>query len=81
MNKCYDCIYRGNVSGDAHSCCRYPKNETGMFDLFSAQNMKNSRKLNIKGDPHGVRMGWFMWPTNFDPTWLINCDGFKAKEN
>jgi hypothetical protein len=79
MPKCYECKFRGNVPGDAHSCCRYPGNETGMFDMFSAKNVENCKKLNIKASAHGVRMGWFMWPTNFDPTWLENCDGFEEK--
>ena len=62
---CYECEYRGIIPGDAHSCCRHPGKAT---------------ELNIKGDPHGVRCGWFMWPMNFDPIWLLNCDGFKQKE-
>jgi len=23
---------------------------------------------------------WFIWPVNFDPVWLENCDGFEPKE-
>jgi hypothetical protein len=25
-------------------------------------------------------MGWFVWPLNFDPVWLENCDGFSDNE-
>jgi hypothetical protein len=39
----------------------------------------NPDKLNIKGNPHGIRNGWFNWPMNFDPTWLEQCEGFHAK--
>jgi hypothetical protein len=74
---CYNCIHRGNVPGDAHSCCRYPGTSTGMFDLFLNGDIR--RKLNIKGNEHGIRCGWFMWPVNFDPVWLENCDGFEKK--
>lgn len=35
---------------------------------------------NVKGHEHGKRMGWFLWPFNFDPTWLISCDGFEKKD-
>lgn len=77
---CYSCIHRGTIPGDAHSCCHYPGNKTGMFDLF-IQPANNAEKLNIKAHPHGVRNGWFMWPVNFDPVWLLNCDGFQEKEN
>jgi hypothetical protein len=30
--------------------------------------------------PHGICNGWFIWPINFDPVWLENCDGFESKE-
>lgn len=80
MNECYKCKYRKNVPGDAHSCCRYPGNETGMFDFFSRNNARNAKKLNIKAEPYGVRSGWFFWPVNFDPVWLLNCNGFTPKE-
>lgn len=81
MIDCYKCKYRGNVPGDAHSCCRYPGNKTGMFDFFKNENKKNERKLNIKAELHGVMNGWFFWPVNFDPVWLINCNGFTPKED
>ena len=80
MINCYKCKYRGNVPGDAHSCCQYPGNKTGMFDFFENENKKNAQKLNIKAELHGIRNGWFFWPINFDPAWLINCDGFTPKE-
>jgi hypothetical protein len=28
----------------------------------------------VKGDAHGIRSGWFFWPFNYDPTWLVSCD-------
>jgi len=37
-------------------------------------------ELNIRGNPHGIKRGWFSWPYNFDPVWLENCDGFEEKE-
>jgi hypothetical protein len=35
--------------------------------------------LGIKGNAHGIRRGWFMWPANFDPVWLDSCNGFTPK--
>ena len=80
MIDCYKCKYRGNIPGDAHSCCRYPGNKTGMFDYFENENKKNAQKLNIKAELHGIKNGWFFWPVNFDPVWLISCNGFMPKE-
>lgn len=83
---CYDCEYRGTIAGDCHSMCNHPevKQDSNMFgalvDMMSGKNVEAAKKLNIKGNPHGIRSGWFMWPANFDPTWLENCDGFKAKK-
>lgn len=31
----------------------------------------------VEGHSHGIRNGWFMWPFNFDPVWLISCDSFE----
>ena len=85
MNKpdCYTCEHRGMVAGDRHSCCEYPGNDTGILSFFSPANKKNAIKLGIKGHPQGIRRGWFMWPVNFDPTWLIECNGYleKIKKN
>ena len=86
MPNCYECEYRGTIPGDAHSMCHHPevKQDSNMFmalaDMLAGKNEGAVRKLNIRGNAHGIRSGWFMWPANFDPTWLENCDGFKSKE-
>ena len=77
---CYECKFRGSVPGDAHSCCKYPGTATGILDYFSSKNPLIAEKLNIKGNAHGIRSGWFMWPVNFDPVWLENCDGFTKED-
>jgi len=33
-------------------------------------------EANVTATIHGIRQGWFYWPVNFDPTWLLTCDGF-----
>lgn len=38
----------------------------------------NNHSAKVLGHPHGVRKGWFRWPVNFDPVWLLECDGFSA---
>ena len=76
---CYKCKYRREIPGDIHSACAYPGNKIGILDMFM-QTSDNRKKLNIKADPIGIKNGWFMWPVNFDPAWLENCDGFEAKD-
>jgi hypothetical protein len=34
----------------------------------------------VKANPHGVANGWFLWPMNFDPVWLEDCELFEKKE-
>lgn len=32
------------------------------------------------GNDIGIREGWFFWPLNFNPVWLISCNGFSDKK-
>ena len=82
----YDCKYRRDIPGDAHSSCNHPllngkdNNPFGaMVEMLSGKFNKAAHELNIKGNPHGIRSGWFFWPANFDPTWLESCNGFTDR--
>ena len=88
---CYKCVYRKEVPGDAHSMCSHPealakiKNDPvaeviAIFGSVGRGPGLHVRALGVTGNSHGVRMGWFNWPLNFDPVWLLTCDGFMAKE-
>ena len=79
---CYTCKYRGRgrVPGKALSCCNYPGNKTGIFTAFDKANAKNMSKLRIKADRVGIQNGWFFWPINFDPVWLIHCNGYEENK-
>lgn len=90
--KCHDCEYRGSIPGDAHSCCKHPYvKDNPIIELscimaiavrtqLGQEQVGIFEPLNIEANPHGVKSGWFCCPTNFDPVWLTNCDGFKEKE-
>ena len=83
---CYECRYRGDVPGDAHSCCHHPlvKQDDNPFgalvDMLAGKNTAAAKQLNITANPTGIRRLWFLWPANFDPVWLETCNGFVAKE-
>ncbi len=89
---CYECEWRGSVPGSAHICCKHPslKEATDnpmlqMAGIFASVGrfppmVVNSPELNIKGNQHGIKSGWFNFPFNFDPVWLEECNGFKPKE-
>jgi hypothetical protein len=78
---CYDCLWRKDAIGSAHSTCCFPGTKTGMLDCFMKENLILSEVLNIQASSHGVNKGWFMFPVNFDPVWLRNCYGFTDKTN
>lgn len=63
MNKpnCYECKYRGEVPGSAHSEC-------------------TNKNAKVEGHETGIKRGWFYHPFNFDPVWLISCDGYESKQ-
>ena len=81
---CYECKHRRNVPGDCHSSCAHPANgnETNQLESMVMLMMGRAPKAGNKvvGDPHGIRAGWFMYPMNFDPAWLVSCEGFEEKE-
>ena len=87
---CYECKHRGTLPGNAHSRCRHPSNGKSedplleMLGIFASVGrtppMQMETGLNVKGNPQGVRNGWFNWPWNFDPVWLESCDGWEARD-
>ena len=50
-----------------------------MADHFMEGPRTAAATLGIKAAEQGIRNGWFVWPVNFDPTWLEECRGFIAK--
>jgi len=88
---CYRCKHRGEVPGDTHSCCNHPEARrlvegkplmqiAAIFGSARKQPMVNVRAIGVEGDPHGIQMGWFNWPLNFDPVWLLKCDGYEERK-
>ncbi len=77
---CYKCRYRSQLLGDAHSACLHPLASPmlGMLFMFGHSEAK-TMQFHIRGNTHGVRSGWFLWPLNYDPVWLEICSGFEQK--
>jgi len=87
---CYDCKFRRALAGDAHSRCAHPENDAisknplaEVLAILGSVGRGPGLRINalgVTGDPHGVRNGWFNWPLNYDPVWLLTCAGFSSKE-
>lgn len=37
----------------------------------------NNYEAKVRGDPHGIKKGWFRWPFSYDPVWLESCKSFS----
>ena len=75
QSACYECVYRGTLAGDCHSRCLHPLAQYG-----PGRSYADCREaLNIIADSYGMAAGYFLWPINFDPVWLRECDGFRQK--
>lgn len=90
---CYECIHRRNIPGNTHSQCVHPKSGLAMSGdawdsavaivsvlMGNGPQRKPEDRLNIMANPHGINNGWFYHPFNYDPAWLVSCDGFTPKE-
>lgn len=78
---CYECRHRRELLGDCHSSCAHPSASPVALLLFAGGHSEmRTQSIHVRGNTHGVRSGWFMWPMNFDPVWLEICSGFEAKQ-
>lgn len=63
-NSCHNCVYMRNVPYDAHISCAF--------------NFKKAGAKLPPGDRHAFEMGWYMFPVNYDPIWMIGgCTKFS----
>ena len=66
--KCFECAYKGAKPGDAHTRCKY--------------DWSKSKFMMPRGNPHGIRHGWYMFPLNYDPVWMQEeCQAFATEAN
>lgn len=40
----------------------------------------DNKAATVFGNESGVKRGWFAWPWNYDPVWLVSCNGFQEKK-
>ena len=84
--KCYDCIYKRNVPGNAHIACEHPlitnNPVNGMMlavIILAEGKLPDSLGWTISGNRHGIEQGWFYWPQLFDPVWMESqCNKFEG---
>lgn len=91
---CYYCHWKKDLNGSAHINCSHPllPNESTdnnqfvviMSALMSARHipfsLSGNNPIGAVGDQHGIKNGWFNFPYNFDPIWLLECKGYREKK-
>jgi len=60
---CYRCRHHRKIIGDVRLQCINPK--------------IGKESFGVKGNPQAIKYDWFRWPSNFDPVWLMQCNGFE----
>jgi len=83
---CYKCKWRREVPGSAHSACKHPLTEILWHNpmLRLTALLKGlppvcvvPEGLGLEVEAYGIERGWFNFPFNFDPCWLIDCKGYE----
>jgi hypothetical protein len=69
-NDCFNCPYRANVPGSAHSACNHQVIKPGVVTAMGLIGNPTALEPYIKINPIGIRGGWAIYPINFDPTWI-----------
>jgi len=83
---CYRCVHRRPLPGNTHSKCAHPSTAAiHAHPLIAIAGVNGGlpsispERLGVSCHPHGEAKGWFSWPVNYDPVWLLTCNGFTAK--
>lgn len=77
---CYLCRHRRPIPGDEHSFCTHPEsNPIALIAIMTHHVAVFKTGLRVAGDPYGIQSGWFLWPMNYDPLWLTECNGFESQ--
>ena len=46
---------------------------------YSAHSRCVQINSEVEGHEHGIVKGWFVWPYNFDPVWVLKCNAFEER--
>lgn len=82
---CYSCKHRRSIPGNCHISCKHPA-IASVFGHPLAEFVVMgggippvlAEVIGVTAHEHGIRSGWFSWPFNFDPNWLVTCNGHET---
>jgi hypothetical protein len=73
---CWSCVHRLPIEHSVYLKCGHPD----AIPSFLAKASKHPADdvLKVVGHEQGVEGGWFNWPFDFDPRWLVACAGYEV---
>ena len=85
---CRFCRYSRLSRWSAHFRCEHPVTKkvpsgAGLLAAFSPTLISYEvraagKAIGLQANVNGMRRGFFNWPDDVDPAWLIRCNGFKV---
>ena len=67
------------ITRDMRSECYHCKHKQEVAGNAHIQCVKPD--VNMTGEPHGIKHGWFFYPLLFDPIWkTAMCKNYESKE-
>lgn len=84
---CWGCLHSRTIPGNAHLACHHPATLVAHRHPLAPVITVTGNALplavpglSVAGLDQGIDRGWFAHPFNFDPVWLVACDGYAPED-
>lgn len=83
---CHHCRFKRRLLGNVHIACKHPsvthRYEKDLYGMLTPNAGKGGiypNELDVWGRHTAMAKGWFAWPFNYGPVWLLRCIGYESK--
>jgi hypothetical protein len=84
---CWGCLHSRTIPGSAHLACHHPATLAAHRNPLAPVIAVTGNALplpvpglSVVGNDQGIDRGWFAHPFNYDPVWLVACDGYAPED-
>lgn len=81
---CTSCQHRRALPGTVHIRCGHTgvkeSRNQELLAVWGYPDLGLMGQAGVTCQVHGLRSGWFGWPWNFDPVWLLTCAWYAPEE-
>lgn len=81
---CGNCRFQDNTLSSAHIKCDVLGDDlASLMAVVHPPTIQvgNAKMRLVQGKQAGMERGWFTWPMEFDPIWLLWCFLYEDKED